>query len=369
VTIGRNRHVLDAFFDALPPAGRPWLAGVMLVLFIGPWLVPGWALAGSQVLMEGLARQGFMDPASAPRATYLLTVGSILGCGLMLVLPARVFEQAVKPFQSVLMILIVIFAVALAAIVFTADGVRACATGFAGGLPWSAIAADPALLIAGFVFAGLGGSLNLGYSDYLREAGYTGGNAVRKFPVSCWEHFVLFGLGNALTIVLLALIAVMSFSAVGYDPATDFLAEWTARVKAAAGTASGPVTLMFIVLVYLIFITSELGIIDVVSRLVARLAEPLGGKGTVTRVRAVIGLVLILLVTYHLWPKPPLRYLTFSGWGNTAAMFLYSFLLLFQFRRLKAELRPSKVVVAATAGCALVFLALFVSLIALKLRA
>lgn len=369
VTIATKRHALAVFLGSASGAGRFWLAALMAVLFVGPWLVPGWALQGSQVLMQGLSREGWLSPEAEPRATYLLTVGSILGCGLLLVLPAKVFDQAVRPVQSVLMILIVVFAFAMAGVVFTADGLRTCLAGMAGGLPWRAMLADPGLLIAGFVFAGLGGSLNLGYSDYLREARYTSGDAGKKFRVSCWEHLVLFGFGNALTIILLALIAVMSFTLVPYDPATDFLAAWTGRVREAGGAWAGPVTLMFIALVYLIFITSELGIIDVVSRLAVQLAEPLVGKGIVTRRRAVVALVGILLVTYHLSPKPPLLYLTFSGWGNTAAMFLYSALLVVQIRKLKGGLRPSGFTVAATALSAAAYLALFVTLIALKLGA
>ena len=81
-----------------------------------------------------------------------------------------------------------------------------------------------------------------------------------------------------------------------------------------------------------------------------------------------VALVGILLVTYHLFPKPPLLYLTFSGWGNTAAMFLYSALLVIQIRKLRTALRPSGLTVAATALSAAGYLVLFVTLIALKLR-
>lgn len=367
VTIGRRMHAIDAFLDVARPAARPWLAGLMLLLFVGPWLVPGWALQGSQVLVEGLAGQGWLPADATPAATHGLTVLSILGCGLILFLPPRVFEQAVKPIQSVLMVLIVVFSLILAWVVFSVDGLRACAAGLAGGLPWAAIRADPPLLIAGFVFAGLGGSLNLGYSDYLREAGYARGNARVKFRTSCWEHLVLFALGNVATIILLALIAVMAFAAVPYVPGTDFLAAWTVRVREAGGAFGDPLALVFIVTVYLIFLTSELGIIDVVSRLASRLIAPLAGERFADRRRLVVALVAILLTTFHLWPRPPLLYLTATGWGNTAAMFLYSFLLLFQFRRLRPELRPGFLHASATALSAAVFLALFVALVVFKL--
>jgi hypothetical protein len=368
VTIGRRRHVLEAFLGDVPRDGRRWLAGLMLVLFVGPWLVPGWALQGSQVLVHGLVREGYADPAAADGLTRGLTVASILACGVLLFLPPRAFDQAVRPVQSVLMIVIVCFAVLLAAVTFTADGWAACAGGLASPIPWPTEARGAALLVSGFVFAGLGGSLNLGYSDYLREAGYGRGDPRAAYRLATREHFVLFGLGNAATIFLFALIAVMAFHAAPLEPSGDFLDGWTDRIRGAGGTWGQSMALIFIVMVYLIFLTSELGIIDVVSRLAAQLLVPLVGRGRATRKGLVAVLVAVLLVTLHLFPKPPLAYLTFSGWGNTAAMFLYSFLLLFQFRRLAPALRPSVPAALGTGLAAAVYLACFVLLIAFTLR-
>lgn len=358
-------------------ATRRW-KGWGWILFLGaivPWLWPGWARAGSQVLAGtiGLPEKG-------------LSIASLLLCGVLLAVPNRVYGL-IEKVQTALLVFIFAGILALCVVALTASPVGGFWTQLGTGKGIMTLFAESAnassgaymALLGGIVFAGGGGILNLGYGLLICEKrfgmGYLAqpiaglrnsmGLAPRQTSVSelsasasnqtrwaQWmslvrrEHGFLFLGGNIFSIVFIALMFYALLGASTGQQGTAFLIGATDRFEQIGGQIA---SLTFVALAFAIFFTSELGILDVTSRIGAGLLSGLG-KGSrfspsslyhlLVWTEIVVGIGLIIVDT-----RQPYWFLVTSGVLNTIVMATYAGLVAVLNRHaLPSFARPSRIV-------------------------
>lgn len=375
-------------------AMRRW-KGWGLVLFLGaivPWLWPGWARAGAQVLGGTL---GLPEKA--------LSIASLLLCGALLAIPNRVYGF-VEKLQTILLVLIFVGIGALCAVALASSSNASSfwsqlvtGEGITTLFAESANASSGAFmaLLGGIVFAGGGGILNLGYGLLVCEKqfgmGYLAqpisglrhskGLAPRLTPVSefspnasnrtrwaDWislarrEHGLLFLGGNVFSIVLISLMFYALLGASNGQQGMSFLITATDRFEQVGGQIA---SLAFVALAFAIFFTSELGILDITSRIGAGL---LSVSGTNSRfspstlyhllvwTEIGIGIALIVVDT-----RQPYWFLVTSGVLNTVVMATYAGLVaLLNRQALPLLARPSQILTIALWGIAALYALLFV---------
>ncbi len=285
-----------------------WWAPVFLVLNLVPWMIPAWAKGAAQMV-------SWMAWGASPDATGRLTspyvmpmaVASLLICGAILTLGPVIYET-VERIQMFLVGGILIVVAVLAVLLVRGDAVTAMLgsplhvaelKNFSTfGIPWD-------LLLGAIAFAGAGGTMNLGQSNYVKEKGYAMGHYIGRItspitgkeePISelgyhfrpteqnlsrwrqWWfragvEHFVSFWMTCVFCLVLLTLIAYSVFyttdgtladQAQQFKSGTDFL--WGEalyiRDKFGAGLRVG-----FFLMGVAIFLTTEFGVLDVAARI------------------------------------------------------------------------------------------------------
>jgi hypothetical protein len=375
-------------------ATRLW-SGWRWVLLAGavvPWLWPGWARAGSQLITGAYGG-----------SEKVLSAASLLLCGVLLALPARVY-RLVERLQSVLLAFILLGVLAL---FLLAARVGAPASGFwgemargegVGGLLSTiggARGTDFLTFIGGLVFAGAGGILNLGYGVLLCEKGFGMGRyarpivglrfssglskadegvpGLRESPaeVARWrrwiglsyrEHALLFAAPNVFTILFISLIFAMLLGGSENTTQMSFLHQGAARFGEALGPAA---SLLFVAVGFAIFFTSELGILDVTSRLAAGLLHArVKDRGISASAlyhafvwfEIVVGISLIMVDT-----RQPYWFLVTSAVLNVLVMAIYASLTVVLNRRvLPPFTRPHPVTSAVVGLSAAVYALVFV---------
>lgn len=373
-------------------AGRLW-RGWSWVLLLGtviPWLWPGWARAGAQLISGA---------TSIPERP--LSIASLFVCGLMLAAPSKVYAS-LERIQSILLAFILFGVAALLLLVLSSSsGTAPFWTGFFSADGGAELLTEAAhrrstnflTLLGGLVFAGAGGILNLGYGMLLCEKGFgmgrysqaihglkhsrgLSGSTVRiglpddEPTVARWkrwitlirrEHAILFIGGNVFTMVFIALVFFTLLEGRTSAQGTTFLLDATTRL----GAEFGPVAAALLVAIgFAIFFTSELGIIDVTSRIAAAIVHdavrPTRLSASAIYHLFVWGEVLAGTLLIAADPRQPIWFLVTSAVLNTVVMAIYIALLLVLNRRdLPAFARPSLLTQGVLAGTAALYAALF----------
>lgn len=273
------------------------LAVVFLFLNVVPWMIPAWA-KGSAMLTSWL-----IWGEQAPYVTELSIAGLVV-CGLILSLGPVIYET-VEKLQMILVGLIMVLVVGLGILLIRPEAVVAQLEGAVSfGLPDTntRTGIDVTVLLGALAFAGAGGTLNLGQSNYIKEKGYGMGRYVGRitspitgkeeptvetgyhFPntpenmsrwrqwwrAANWEHFLSFYVTCLVTLVLLTLICYSLYygddgslrpDAPQYEK-DDFKFLW-GEAKAIGGL---PMTL-FLLMGVAILVTTEFGVLDAASRI------------------------------------------------------------------------------------------------------
>ena len=285
---------------------RHW-AGVFLVLNVVPWMIPAWAVGAAQQISwivwgAELTAEGNLIAPYVPH----LTVLTLLICGIALTAGPVVYETVEKT-QLFLVSFIMIVVVILGAKLIRPDAVVALWQGTTSfGIPDpKTTGLDAITLLGAIAFAGAGGTMNLGQSNYVKEKGYGMGAFIRRMtspitgkdePVSeigyhfphtpenlarwkVWwrraniEHFFAFLCTCLVCLFLLSLIAYSVFYNADGTPHADaglykkdmaFLFGEAAAVETSLGSTF---RLLFLVMGAAILFTTEIGVLDAASRI------------------------------------------------------------------------------------------------------
>ena len=360
---------------------RHW-AWVFLILNIVPWIIPAWAKGAAQIISWMIWGAQF-DASGTVESPYVteLAIAGMFFCGIILTAGPVIYET-VERIQMVLvgsiMVLVVIFAVA----VVRSDALLAMASGTASfGIPdhGEGYDLDVVFLLGALAFAGAGGTLNLGQSNYIKDKGYGMGKYIGRitspitgqeesisevgyhFPDtpenrSRWktwwrragtEHFVSFYLTCLVSLVLLTLISYSIFydadgtlrpEASQYGKKMDFI--WGEAVELGEMATFGAMTFgLFLVMGIAILLTTEFGVLDGASRISTDLVKvnwlQKRPRWTESRLYYVFLWGTILLGTGVLLldkigaDVSTLKLFKFTAAMNGAVMFLYSMTLLY----------------------------------------
>ncbi len=282
---------------------RHW-AWVFLVLNIVPWLVPAWSKGAAQVVSWLVWGPSSPDTFASPYVTEL-SIAGLFGCGIVLT-AGRVVYETVERIQIVLVSLILILVVVLACLLVRGDAVVALAAGSVsfGSFPEFTEQLTPAVLLGAIAFAGAGGTLNLGQSNYVKDKGYGMGKYIGRitspitgqveaiseigyqFPptpdnLARWrrwwraaslEHFLTFFITCLVCLVLLTLVSYSLFfdasgnavsGATQYGKGMDFVWGEAVKLRELLGPS---VQILFLVMGGAVLLTTEFGVLDAASR-------------------------------------------------------------------------------------------------------
>jgi hypothetical protein len=177
----------------------PQWALVMLILNIVPWAWPGWATGAGEILSWLIFGpiEETRDGLVMVHAKYLSGFGiaGLVACGLVLTTGPVVYNT-VEKIQVFLVVTIIILAIVIGVTVVRYDAVTAMLEGATriGTMP------DPATtglgvmtLLGALAFAGAGGTMNLGQSNYIRDKQYGMGRYVGRItsPITGQEEATL----------------------------------------------------------------------------------------------------------------------------------------------------------------------------------
>lgn len=363
---------------------RQW-AWIMLILTIVPWAWPGWATGAGEILIWLLygpvertvtAADGTASVVYEAKYTVPFAVAGLVLTGVILT-SGPVVYNTVEKIQGVLVIAILVAVVALAVMVIRPAAVVEMAKGSIrlGTVPeLEGTGLDLMTLLGALAFAGAGGTLNLGQSNYIKDKGYGMGAYIGRitspltgqeepvaevgyhFPhtpdnLARWqrwwraaniEHFFSFLMTCLICLCLLSLIAhSLLYDEPGrlkpgmeaFGKGMNFVwAEATALAAMPQGYWMKPVFLLVGVAVLL---TTELGVLDAVARIATDIVKVNYLRDrpdwTASRLYFVFLWTEILLGSAILVAglKEPLRLLTIAAASNGAVMFLYSLILLY----------------------------------------
>ncbi len=350
---------------------------VFLVCATLPWVWPGWATGAAQLLVWELGSD------SAGAVTALAIAGLVL-CGATLSLGPVVY-RTVEVIQFVLVTAIFVFVVILATQIVSWEAVRALAQGAlrVGQIPEGV---DAPLLLGALAFAGAGGSVNLAQSNYVMDKGYGMGHWIGRITspftgreeavgdvgvvfegtpeeLARWrvwwrrsnvEHFFSFYLLCLISLALFSLIAGTLLGGEGVREGFAFIRDEAQAIEARFGTAGRQ---MFLGAGILVLFSTELALLDAVSRVIADIVKVsfLRGHERWSRSRiyfaSVWGLIAFGVAVLAVGFDQPLVLLVLSASLNGVVMFLYSGLLLWlNLRTFRGPLRPHPVRVAALLG-------------------
>jgi hypothetical protein len=361
------------------------LSYVMLLLCTVPYIFPGWSTGAAHVgswLMFGPHVVEVQDKVTY-HAWYVqeLSIAGLVLCGIILTAGPVVYNT-VEQIQTWLVGLILGMVCIIGVMTIRGDAVLALGRGLmsVGSLP------DPQTtglsmmkLLGALAFAGAGGALNLGQSNYVKDKGYGMGLYIGRitspltgreetveetgyhFPhtpenMQRWwrwwraaniEHFCSFFLTCCITLFLLALIAYsllydetgqLKPAAQGLGSSFDFI--WAQAVLLKEYPGGQALHLCYLLAGVALLLTTELGILDCVARVAADIVKVnfLGhqSRWSVGGVyffflwtEIVLGSVILLFVS-----KEPALLIEIAAAMNGAVMFLYSMLLLYMNTRL-----------------------------------
>jgi hypothetical protein len=362
-----------------------------LAAAILPFMWPGWAMGGG-VIMQSLVG----GSATTYAVASLILVGAVLTMG-------PVLYNTVERVQWVLMAVAVPGVVVLVISLAGPEDWWALAKGVVGigtdlhgrsfwGLPEGF--GEFVTLLGALAYAGCGGALNLAQSLWVRDKGYAMGAHIGRITspvtgdteaipstgfafalteegIARWkgwwraanrEHAITFWIVGLSTLLLLAMLAHATLLHPGQHLAETRDALLSGELVGNIGfltteasmlslrLASG-VGLFFLVLAIFILLSTELGVIDGVSRIVTDILSVNVIPGTpvgriyFTVLWVFIGLgVAIITIGSQLDPSlsQPLVLLIIGAALNACVMFLYSGLLLYMnWKRLPSPLQPS----------------------------
>ncbi len=285
---------------------RPW-AWVFLFLNIVPWMVPAWARGAAQLL--GWMIWGGGVDGVGPVLSEWITGASAAGlflCGAVLT-AGRVVYETVERIQFVLVGLILSIVIVLGLWLVRPDAISAQIAGMlsVGRLPPPDAQVTYTVLLGAVAFAGVGGTLNLGQSNYIRDKGFGMGAYIGRitspltgreeaqaatgyrFPLDeanllrwrLWwraaglEHFLTFFLTCLFCLTLLTLIAYSLFYAAdgtpvdgadAYGRGMGFVWGEALALQESGGPA---LRVLFLIMGVAILLTTELGVLDAASRI------------------------------------------------------------------------------------------------------
>jgi len=293
---------------------RHW-ASLFLAMNVIPWMIPAWAKGAAQMISWTIWEPDFqmvngVAKMVTPYETPLAIAGLIL-CGLILTAGPVIYETVEKiQFALVGMIILIVMVLAAWLVWLRPDGPVAMLQQVATFGNWQFVPPfdshlTPQVLLGALAFAGAGGTLNLGQSNYIKDKGYGMGAYIGRltspltgnaepvtevgyhFPpteenMARWgvwwrnaivEHFVSFGLTCVVTLVLLSLIAyIVFFDATGKPTADahqykdDLGFVWAEMLR--LQTLIGPaVKWFFLVMGIAILLSTEFGVLDAGSRI------------------------------------------------------------------------------------------------------
>jgi hypothetical protein len=283
---------------------RHW-AWVFLLANIIPWMIPAWASGTAQLLSWLIWGPTFVDRSLQTPYVTPLAIGGLWLCGIVLTAGPVVYET-VEKIQMVLVSAILVAAIVLACFVVRVDAWQAMATGVMGfELPRITGDLTVASLLGALAFAGVGGTLNLGQSNYVKDKGYGMGHYIGRitspitgqpeavseigyhFPhtpenMHRWkrwwraagtEHFFSFYCTCLVCLILLTLISYSLFHAPNGSLMAD-AAKYQQDVSFVWGEATelgktlgGPAKFIFLLMGVFILLTTEFGVLDATSRI------------------------------------------------------------------------------------------------------
>lgn len=364
-------------------------APIFLLLNLLPWVLPGWASAASALI--GWLIWGTHEGVSQGWLTTFSITGLIL-CGAILTAGPVIYET-VEKVQFLLISFALVLVAVLAFRMVQPDAIAAQIKGLASpGLPAPDAGLSAMTLLGALAFAGAGGTLNLGQSNYVKDKGYGMGKYIGRitspitgqeeaiaevgyeFPqtpenlqrwrrwwrAANWEHFLSFYLTCLVSLVLLTLICYSVFydetgeireGMQGHKEGVTFILE-EAKAIANLGPWGNTLKVLFLLMGAAILLTTEFGVLDSVSRIATDITKTnwLRGNANWSESRmyylflwGIIGFgIVILLMEYFLQNKAfkPLRLLIYSSAMNGGVMFLYSAILLYMnYRKLPTAIR------------------------------
>lgn len=393
---------------------RPW-AILMLVLNIVPFAWPGWATGAAQIAswfvygpVETVGESGLV--VIGAKHVPLFGIGILVLSGIILTAGPVVYNT-VEKVQMVLVGLILVLVLILAAAVVRWDAVCAMARGILniGGMPdLDATGISLMSLLGALAFAGAGGTVNLGQSNYVKDKGYGMGRYIGRItspvtglkePISeigyhfhhtpenmrrwqgWWraaniEHAVSFLATCVLCLCLMALIAYsLCYDAQGH--LNDEIARYADGMNFVWGEAAAlshhPLGRVlrpaFLLMGFAILLTTAFGLLDAVSRISTDIVKVnlLRDSEFFTQSRlyyfflwAEIALGSAILAIPMIVPAgvkfgEPLFLLKTSAAMNGGVMFLYSLILLY----LNSKILPRSISINWTRFVAIVWSAAF----------
>jgi hypothetical protein len=348
-----------------------WLFGpVFLVCGSLPWIWPGWATGGATLLSWELGGD-----------VRVLAISGLVLCGAILSLGPVVY-RTVELIQTVFVATIFVLLLVLAAAVVRVEDVLGLLEGATrlGHVPEGV---QLPLLLGALAFAGAGGTVNLAQSNYIKDKGYGMGRYIGRltspftgrdegvadvgfvFPGtvadlerwSHWwrrtnlEHFLSF---YVLCILSLALMCLVSHALLGDSqpsPGLGFIHDEALALEQMLGA---PARHAFLAVGVAVLFSTELALLDAVSRVLADVLEVTFFRGKVGSslsrlyfavLWGMIGFgVLVLIVGFD----QPFALIVLSAALNGFVMFLYSGLLLvLNLRSFRGPLRPSPLRIGA----------------------
>ncbi|MCA9223441.1 MAG: Nramp family divalent metal transporter [Planctomycetales bacterium] len=373
---------------------RKWTP-LFLAFNVIPWFIPAWALGAAQIVSWLIwgpqfdAEGHLLSPHAVP-----IAIGGMVLCGAILTAGPVLYETIEKT-QLVLVSTIMVSVVVLAAMLLKdrPDAIFAqiSAVATAGSpdfIPPAASGLSAVALLGALAFAGAGGTLNLGQSNYIKDKGYGMGYYIGRitspitgqeeaitevgyhFPDTAsnrerwrqwWraasvEHFFSFFVTCVVCLVLLTLVSYVLF----YDrdgQATAAAERYGADLGFVWGEAAalermfgGSVKLLFLLMGIAILLTTEFGVLDATSRISTDLVKVAwlrdNARWTEGRLYylflwSTIGLGALLLAVKG-ESVEALALFKASSAMNGAVMFLYCAILLVLNRRcLPAAVRMS----------------------------
>ncbi len=154
---------------------RRW-AFIFLALNIIPWMLPAWAKGAARLI--GWLIWG-PDQLSDGMVTAL-AIGGLLLCGAVLTMGPVIYET-VERIQLFLVTLVLVLVVIIAVLIVRTDAIVAQCQGLVSfGLPERDDNLTLAALLGAIAFAGVGGTLNLGQSNYIKDKGFGMGHYIGR---------------------------------------------------------------------------------------------------------------------------------------------------------------------------------------------
>jgi len=260
-------------------------AWVFLLCNTIPWVWPGWAMGGATCLSFLVGGKPVVYGVAS-----MLLIGLVLSLG-------PVLYKTVERLQLVMVAVLLVFVFILFFAVAKADCIREMAAGAVnfGHIPKGI---ELPLLLAAIAYAGAGGSLNLAQSNYIKDKSFGMGAFIgritslitgdseaipdtgflpketdeniarwkRWWRAANWEHFLLFFVLGAISLITLACIAHSTVFGLDIGKDMDFIREEGVQLGKAFGTLA---KIGLWVAGVLILFTTELAIMDMVARVTA----------------------------------------------------------------------------------------------------